>query len=145
MAMATATTPMVEPTKPAVPTPKPPTTVTGRPISVDLEDADILSVLRLLSEYAGVNIVAGKDVTGTVTVRLHNVPWRQALEIILKASGFAYREDPGVIRVDTAENLDKQDYDLPLTSKVYKLEFADPDGMQDKTTDRALRYTNASG
>jgi type IV pilus assembly protein PilQ len=132
MAMATATTPMVEPTKPAVPTPKPPTTVTGRPISVDLEDADILSVLRLLSEYAGVNIVAGKDVTGTVTVRLHNVPWRQALEIILKASGFAYREDPGVIRVDTAENLDKQDYDLPLTSKVYKLEFADPDGMQDK-------------
>jgi type IV pilus assembly protein PilQ len=117
---------------PPVPTPKPTATITGRPISVDLEDAPIISVLRLLSEYAGVNIVAGKDVTGTVTVRLHNVPWRQALEIILKASGYAYREDPGVIRVDTADNLDKQDYDLPLSSKIYKLEFADPDKMLNK-------------
>jgi len=117
---------------PAVPTPRPTATVTGQPISFDLENADILSVLRLLSEYAGVNIVAGKDVKGTVTVRLHHVPWRQALEIILKASGYAYREDPGIIRVDTAENLDKQDYDLPLSSKIYKLEFANPDKMLDK-------------
>jgi type IV pilus assembly protein PilQ len=121
-----------EPTAPTVPTPKPTTTMTGRPISIDLENADILTVLRALSEYAGINIVAGKDVHGTVTVRLHNVPWRQAFEIILRAAGYAYREDPGIIRVDTAENLDKQDYDLPLTSKVYKLEFADPGGMVDK-------------
>jgi type IV pilus assembly protein PilQ len=63
---------------------------------------------------------------------LHNVPWRQALEIILKAAGYAYREDPGVIRVDTADNLDKQDYDLPTTSKIYKLEFADPTEMLTK-------------
>lgn len=117
---------------PPVPAAKPAATVTGRPISIDLENADILTVLRALSEYAGVNIVAGKDVKGTVTVRLHNVPWRQALDIILKASGYAYREDPGVIRVDTADNLDKQDYDLPVSSKIYKLEFADPDEMLDK-------------
>jgi type IV pilus assembly protein PilQ len=127
------TTPVTTPAvTPPVTTTKPVGTVTGRPISIDLENADILTVLRALSEYAGVNIVAGKDVKGTVTVRLHNVPWRQALEIILKASGFAYREDPGVIRVDTAENLDKQDYDLPLSSKIYKLEFASPQKMLDK-------------
>ncbi len=119
-------------TPPVTPTPKPAATITGRPISIDLENADILTVLRALSEYAGVNIVAGKDVKGTVTVRLHNIPWRQALEIILKASGYAYREDPGVIRVDTAENLDKQDYDLPTTSKIYKLEFADPRKLLNK-------------
>lgn len=114
-------------------TPRPTGTVTGgRPISFNLEDAPIISVLRLIAEYVGINIVAGKDVKGTVTVRLHNVPWRQALEIILKASGYAYREDPGVIRVDTADNLDKQDYDLPLSSKIYKLEFADPGRMLDK-------------
>ncbi len=105
-----------------------------RPFSCDFEDADILTVLRAIGEYYGVNIVAGKDVKGTVTVRLHNVPWRQALEIILKASGYAYREDPGIIRVDTAENLDKQDYDLPVSSKIYKLEFADPKKMLDKIT-----------
>jgi type IV pilus assembly protein PilQ len=111
---------------------RPPVSITGRPISIDLENADILTVLRALSEYAGVNIVAGKDVKGTVTVRLHNVPWKQALEIILRAAGYAYREDPGVIRVDTAENLDKQDYDLPLISNIYKLEFADPSEMLNK-------------
>jgi len=119
---------------PVLPTPKPTATVTGRPISCDFEDADILTILRALSEYAGVNIVAGKDVSGTVTVRLHNVPWRRALEIILRASGYAYREDPGVIRVDTAENLDKQDYDLPVSAKIYRLEFADPNRMLDKVT-----------
>ena len=128
------TLPSEEPQPPVVPTPKPTATVTGRPISCDFEDADILTILRALSEYAGVNIVAGKDVKGTVTVRLHNVPWRRALEIILRASGYAYREDPGVIRVDTAENLDKQDYDLPVSSKVYKLEFASPSNMLDKVT-----------
>ncbi len=127
-------TPTPETGIPPMPTPKPTSTITGRPISIDLENADILTVLRALSEYAGVNIVAGKDVKGTVTVRLHNVPWRQALDIILKASGYAYREDPGVIRVDTADNLDKQDYDLPTSSKIYKLEFANPDRMLSKIT-----------
>ncbi len=117
---------------PAVPSSRPPVSITGRPISIDLENADILTVLRALSEYAGVNIVAGKDVKGTVTVRLHNVPWKQALEIILRAAGYAYREDPGVIRVDTAENLDKQDFDLPLISNIYKLEFASPSEMLTK-------------
>ncbi len=123
-----------EPQPPVAPAQKPTAMVTGRPISCDFEDADILTILRALSEYAGVNIVAGKDVKGTVTVRLHNVPWRRALEIILRASGYAYREDPGVIRVDTADNLDKQDYDLPVSSKIYKLEFADPSRMLDKVT-----------
>ena len=128
-------TPPVEETKvPVEPTPKPTASITGRPISVDLENADILSVLRLLSEYAGVNIVAGPSVKATVTVRLHNVPWHQAFEIILKAAGYAYREDPGVIRVDTADNLDKQDFDLPLSSKIYKLEFASPTSMLTKVS-----------
>lgn len=110
------------------------TMTTERPFSCDFENADILTVLRAIGDYYGVNIVAGKDVKGTVTVRLHNVPWRQALDIILKASGYAWREDPGVIRVDTADNLDRQDYDLPVSSKIYKLEFADPKKLLDKVT-----------
>ncbi|MEO0142530.1 MAG: secretin N-terminal domain-containing protein [candidate division WOR-3 bacterium] len=132
IAEAVAPAPSVPAAPPSVPAGRPAVSITGRPISIDLENADILTVLRALSEYAGVNIVAGKDVKGTVTVRLHNVPWKQALEIILKASGYAYREDPGVIRVDTAENLDKQDFDLPIVSNIYKLEFAKPSEMLTK-------------
>lgn len=131
VAQATTSAPTEAP-PPIVTTSRPPVSITGRPISIDLENADILTVLRALSEYAGVNIVAGKDVKGTVTVRLHNVPWHQALEIILRAAGYAYREDPGVIRVDTADNLDKQDFDLPLISNIYKLEFANPNEMLNK-------------
>ncbi|MEO0226319.1 MAG: AMIN domain-containing protein [candidate division WOR-3 bacterium] len=120
--------PTPETTRVAVPTP-PPQTITRRPerlVSMDMENADLLTILRALAEYSGMNIVVGKGVSGNVTVRLHNVPWRQALEIILKSSGYAYREEGRVIRVDTGENLEKQDLDLPLVSRVYKLEFADP-------------------
>ncbi len=123
---------------PEVPVPTPvPRTVRPRAerlISTDFEDADILTVLRALAEYSGMNIVVGKGVTGKVTVRLHNVPWRQALEIILKASGYAYREEDGVIRVDTGENLEKQELDLPLVSRVYKLEFGDPGEVATQVT-----------
>jgi type IV pilus assembly protein PilQ len=109
--------------------------VTERPFSCDFENADLLTVLRAIGDYYGVSVVVGKDVKGTVTVRLHNLPWRQALDVILKASGYAWREDVGgIIRVDTADNLDKQDYDLPVSSKIYKLEFADPKKLLDKVT-----------
>lgn len=115
-------------TKVPVPTP-PPELIVRRPerlVSMDMENADLLTILRALAELSGMNIVVGKGVTGFVTVRLHNVPWRQALEIILKSSGYAYREEGKIIRVDTGDNLDKQDLDLPLVSRVYKLEFAEP-------------------
>lgn len=121
----------------AVPTPtaQPAPVATERPFSCDFENADLLTVLRAIGDYYAVSVVAGKDVKGTVTVRLHNLPWRQALDVILKASGYAWREDPGgIIRVDTADNLDKQDYDLPVSSKIYKLEFADPKKLLDKVT-----------
>ncbi len=115
-------------TRVPVPTP-PPEQIVRRPerlVSMDMENADLLTILRALAELSGMNIVVGKAVTGAVTVRLHNVPWRQALEIILKSSGYAYREEGKIIRVDTGDNLDKQDLDLPLVSRVYKLEFAEP-------------------
>ncbi len=120
--------PVTETTKVSIPTP-PPQPIMRRPerlVSMDMENADLLTLLRALAEYSGMNIVVGKGVSGNVTVRLHNVPWRQALEIILKSSGYAYREEGRIIRVDTGDNLDKQDLDLPLVSRVYKLEFADP-------------------
>ncbi len=134
-AVATAPTPTPAAPTPAAPTPaaQPAPVAAQRPFSCDFENADLLTVLRAIGDYYGVSVVAGKDVKGTVTVRLHNLPWRQALDVILKASGYAWREDPGgIIRVDTADNLDKQDYDLPVSSKIYKLEFANPKSLLDK-------------
>src|SRR3989338_11271973 len=53
-------------------------------VTIDFKDADIQNVLRILSYKSGVNIVAGKDVTGIVTIRLVDVPWEKALDVVLK-------------------------------------------------------------
>ncbi len=59
----------------------------GRKISLDFKGADIQDILRILAEVGGVNIVAGDDVKGKITIRLIDVPWDQALDIILLTMG----------------------------------------------------------
>ena len=54
---------------------------TGRKLSLDFKDADIKNILRLIAEVSNLNIIAGDDVTGKITMRLVDVPWDQALEI----------------------------------------------------------------
>ena len=101
---------------------------TGRLVSMDLEGADLLTILRALAEYSGKNMVAGKGVKGTVTVSLRDVPWRQTLEIILKATGYSYVEEGGIIRIATSAELakerDERERAAPVVDKVYKIEFA---------------------
>ncbi len=77
----------------------------GRPISLDVQDAEIGTVLRSLSSFSGSNIVASPRVAGKVTVRLEEVPWKEALGVILRSHSFDYIEENGVFRIDTAEQL----------------------------------------
>ena len=60
---------------------------TGKKISLDFQDADIKNVLRLIAEVSGFNLITSDEVTGKVTVKLLNVPWDHALDIILKTKG----------------------------------------------------------
>ncbi len=83
----------------------------GRKISLDFQDANIKSVLRLLSELAEVNIVSGEDVKGTVTFQMKNVPWDQALDTILSITGLARKQEGNVITVMTLEKMRKDDSD----------------------------------
>ncbi len=89
-------------------------------VTVDFKDADIQNVLRILAFKSGVNIVAGKDVTGTVTIRLVDVPWEKALDVILKTYGYAYDRQGNVIRVATLENLRKEE----LSTEVFTLNYS---------------------
>src|SRR3989338_2563017 len=59
-------------------------------VSVDFKDADIRQVLRIISLKSGVDIVAGPDVEGLVTIKLTNVRWEQALDVILRPYSLAY-------------------------------------------------------
>ena len=71
----------------------------GKKISLDFQDADINSVLRIISEVSGLNIVAGDDVTGKISIKLINVPWDQALDIILRTKKLGIEKQGSIIRV----------------------------------------------
>ena len=84
---------------------------TDRMISLDFQDADIKSVLRLMSEYGNVSIVSGNDVKGNVSLTIKNVPWTQALDSILDVHGLTKKQMGDVISVMTLERKKKDESD----------------------------------
>ncbi len=103
---------VTEPAKEAVPAPAPSEIKIAEPpaqkegtVTLDFKDADIQNVLRVLAYKSGVNIVASKEVVGTVTIRLVDVPWEQALAVILSTYEFAYEREGNIITVSTVEAL----------------------------------------
>lgn len=82
---------------------------TGRRISLDLKDAEIHNVLRLLADVSKLNIVASDDVKGRITLKLRNVPWDQALDIILTSKQLDKVRNGNIIRVAPIEVLEKEE------------------------------------
>jgi type IV pilus assembly protein PilQ len=74
-------------------------TYTGHPVSFDFQGADLRAVLRTFAEISGLNIVIDPAVQGTVDVSLHDVPWDQALDIILRANKLGYIVDGTIVRI----------------------------------------------
>ena len=77
----------------------------GQAISLDLKDADINNVIRLLADVSNLNIVATDDVQGTITLRLFDVPWDQALDIVLQVQSLESVREGNVIRISTIKRL----------------------------------------
>ena len=71
----------------------------GRRISLDLQDADLINVLRLFADVANLNIILAPDVKGRVTVRMVNIPWDQAMDIILKMNGLGFALEDNILRI----------------------------------------------
>ncbi|HOE78532.1 MAG TPA: secretin and TonB N-terminal domain-containing protein [Smithellaceae bacterium] len=93
---------------------------TDRIISLDFQDADIKSVLRLMSEYGNLSIISGDDVKGKVTVSMKNVPWTQALDAILEIHGLSKKESGSVISVMTLERKKKDEADKKQAEEEIK-------------------------
>jgi type IV pilus assembly protein PilQ len=72
---------------------------TGNPVSLDFQGADLRAVLRTFSEISSLNIVIDPAVTGSVDVALKDVPWDQALDIILRANKLGYIVDGTIVRI----------------------------------------------
>jgi type IV pilus secretin PilQ/predicted competence protein len=116
---------------------------TGQKISLEFKDADIKNVFRLLAEVSGNNIMVTDDVNRKVTVRLIEVPWDQAMDLIVETNGLAKEEIGNVIRISTAGRF-KSDRDAlvaarrarddlePLQTVYYSINYAKVKELESK-------------
>jgi type IV pilus assembly protein PilQ len=81
---------------------------TGEPISVNLKDVDLKDFFRLIHEISGLNVVLDPEVHGTLTIVLDDVPWDQALDIVLKNNDLARELEGNVLRIATVDTLKKE-------------------------------------
>ena len=108
---------------------------TGERLSLNFQDIPVRAVLQLIADFTGLNVVVSDSVSGNLTLRLKNVPWDQALDIILKAKGLSKRESGNVMLVAPSEEIAAQEkIDLeasqaitdlaPLRSVFFTVNFA---------------------
>jgi type IV pilus assembly protein PilQ len=114
---------------------------TGNPISLDFQGADLRAVLRTFAEISGLNIVIDPTVQGTVDVALRDVPWDQALDIILRANKLGYLIDGTIVRIAPLAALadeealhqkviDQQTLTVPLSVMTKTLSYAKAEELQ---------------
>ena len=92
----------------------------GQKVSLDFKDADIHNVLRLLAEVSKLNIVATDDVRGKVTLKLFEVPWDQALDIVLQALNLEMVQEGNVIRISSVNRLRVEREELQRAKEAQK-------------------------
>jgi type IV pilus assembly protein PilQ len=118
----------------------------GRKIDLDFKDADIHNILRLLADVGKVNIVTADDVTGSVTIKMKNVPWDQALDVVLQAKSLGMVRTGNLIRVARAAELEheremqiarrKQELELaPLETRLIPVSYATATQIKEKASD----------
>lgn len=107
----------------------------GEPITLSLKDADIRDLLRSFSEFSGLNFVIQPSVRGTVTVQLTDVPWDQALDLILKTNDLGYELEGNILRIAPLSKLREeaeaeqrlraaQAQALPLATVIKRVSYA---------------------
>jgi type IV pilus assembly protein PilQ len=112
-----------------------PRVFTGEPISLNLKDADLKDVLRTFAELTGLNMAIDPGVGGSVTVDFQDVPWDQALDIILRQNSLTFTIEGNVMRIGTVDRLaaetaaqrrlaEEERLNVPLTTLSFKLSYA---------------------
>jgi len=98
-------------------------------VTVNFSNAPLLDVLRSLSEDTHINIIAGKDVAGTVTVHLVDVPLEEALDSILLSNGYTYVRENDILRVLSTSEADKEET-TKMETQVFTLKYANADDLK---------------
>jgi type IV pilus secretin PilQ/predicted competence protein len=111
---------------------------TGEPISVNLKDVDLRDFFRLIHEISGLNVVLDPAVKGTLTIVLDEVPWDQALDIVLQNNGLDKQLSGNVLRIATRDTLKRE------ADGVRDLQKAQNDATPAVTVTRVLSYAKAT-
>jgi type IV pilus assembly protein PilQ len=122
---------------------------TGERLSLNFQDIPVRAVLQLIADFTSLNVVVSDSVDGNLTLRLKNVPWDQALDIILKAKGLSKRESGTVMMIAPSEEIAAQEkIDLeaqqsitelaPIRSAFFTINFA-------KVSELAALFTGGGG
>jgi type IV pilus secretin PilQ/predicted competence protein len=119
-------------------TPPPAGRYSGEPISVNLKDVDLRDFFRLIHEISGLNVVVDPAVKGSLTIVLDDVPWDQALDIVLKNNDLDKQLDGNVLRIATKETLKKE------ADQNRELAKAQAEAADVVTTTRVLSYAKAT-
>src|SRR3984957_17073247 len=109
----------------------------GEPISVNLKDVDLRDFFRLIHEISGLNIVVDPSVKGSLTIVLDDVPWDQALDIVLKNNGLDKQLEGNVLRIATKDTLKRE------ADQNRELSKAQAEAADVVTTTRVLSYAKA--
>jgi type IV pilus assembly protein PilQ len=115
-----------------------PTHYTGEPISVNLKDVDLKDFFRLIHEISGLNVVLDPNVKGSLTIVLDEVPWDQALDIVLQNNGLDKQLNGNVLRVATRDTLKKE------AEGARDLQKAQAEAVAPVTVTRVLSYAKAA-
>jgi type IV pilus assembly protein PilQ len=118
----------------------------GRRIDLDFKGADIHNILRLLADVGQMNIVTADDVKGEVTIKMRDVPWDQALDVVLRAKGLGSVREGNLVRVAPLAFLEKELEQeiarqkqmaeiLPTETRLIGVSYAHAAGLQDKAKD----------
>jgi type IV pilus assembly protein PilQ len=121
--------------------------IAGKRISLNFQNISIPAVLQVLADFTGVNIIVGDKIKGSITLRLNNISWEQALDIILRTQGLEKRRKGTVIWVDTKASFDKRDREEfkirhgvqrfePIHSELIQINYAKASDLEVLIKDR---------
>lgn len=122
--------------------------IAQKPVTLVVDDVPVVQVLQSLVELENRNLIVSPDVTGTLSLHLTRVPWRQALQTVVTSAGLVLREERGIFYVNTAawqrdqqarneEEKTRLKLDVPLASRSYALAYADGGELQ-KSAEKQL-------
>lgn len=129
---------------------------TGEKLSLNFQNIEVRSLLQVIADFTNFNIVTSDTVTGALTLRLKDVPWDQALQIIMDAKGLGMRKTGNVLWIAPKDEIDertKKDYEAaqaiqklePLRTQAYQLNYAKAADMVDQLTKISTSSGGSSG